>query len=102
MVSGGSNIYYILTSILTQDEKDHAWKAVRDHTDKHQQQDNTLPSGRKQPLWGAQVGIVSTLAPGQNTWQQGLAIYLAEGMQHSAHSRVNFDTLQEVTQDTSA
>jgi hypothetical protein len=92
------NIYYILTSTLTPDERQHIWQSAQEHADQLYSQnlalnpvaDETVPS--TEPNWANQLGKSDPLPINH------MVAWLLKGMKENAHTQVNYDKIREIAQ----
>jgi hypothetical protein len=90
------DIYVILSSTLTSDEKERVWLAAQAHTNNIHSTDLTLPVGstsvpHEYPHWDYQDPTMLA------TWNYMLTFLLA-GLQTASNRAVSFDKLREIIQ----
>ncbi|XP_042541254.1 endogenous retrovirus group K member 5 Gag polyprotein-like [Dipodomys spectabilis] len=91
------DIYLILSSTLTAEEKERVWTAAQAHADEAHRLDINFPVGatavpREEPNWNYQHN-----APGRESRNRMITCLVA-GLQKAAYLPVNYDKLNHITQ----
>lgn len=91
------DLYIIVSSTLSPEEKERVWLAAQSQADNLHQQDNQQPVGavtvpRQDPSWNYQID-----SPGHRH-QNHMVTCLIAGLQKSAQKAVNYEKLKKISQ----